>query len=341
MKKLFVLLLALTVVAGAAFAEDPALAIAGEVFGKVGLSNNGTDTFAESNTGFYLDFDWTDGVFGASAEMEVDYPDTATIPYFNYAYGFVNLFDGMVKLDMGNMYITSYRLRNTMLETMMGGAIVNDGFVVEVMPVEGLALAVNLPIPGGWLVADGKPLYTTKVDLALQEFDFFAKYKAEGIGTFYSSYQMTAANAGSLFNIGADLTMVENAQIQVGYNLTGIGAALPVNENVSKVYLLGSYTMDALKITEEVDLTFGSDAAYKMTWLSNTTIAYRPADIRFQLTARIYNITATDDIGYRVTPAVRFYKGANYVNVQFQFDGNTVTGSKAVWQLPVSYSFAF
>lgn len=341
MKKLFVLLLALTVVAGAAFAEDPALAIAGEVFGKFGLVSDGTPAdavVADSNVGFYLDFDWTDGVYGISTEMEADWPDSTGELYFNYAYGFANIFDGMVKVSGGYLWNSSYRLRNTMLNTMMGGLINETGAAIEFFPVEGLAIAFNLPMPADWNMTTSASASTTEFADALKEFDLFAKYKAEGIGTFYASYQATEdTTVGSLFNVGADLTMVENAQIQAGYNLTGIGHATPASENVSKVYLLGSYKMDALKITEEVNLAFGAD----MTWLSQTTVAYRPADIRFQLTARLWNNTILDSLKYRVVPAVRFYKGSNYWNVQFQLDGDTDSSVDMTWNLPVSYSIAF
>jgi len=348
MKKLFVLLLALTVVAGAAFAEDPALAIAGEVFGKFGLVSDGTPAdavVADSNVGFYLDFDWTDGVYGISTEMEVDYPDSLGALYFNYAYGFANIFDGMVKVSGGYLWNSSYRLRNTMLNTMMGGLINETGAAIEFFPVEGLAIAFNLPMPAAWGIANGVSASTTEFADALKEFDIFAKYKAEGIGTFYASYQATdvnnvlATDPGTVVNFGVDLTMVENAQIQAGYNLTGIGHAIAANENVSKIYLLGSYTMDALKITEEVNLAFGADM--DMTWLSQTTVAYRPADIRFQLAARVWNNTTLDSIKYRLVPAVRFYKGSNYWNVQFQLDGDTDSSVDMTWNLPVSYSIAF
>lgn len=339
MKKLLAILLALVVV-GAAFAADaPAVTTAISVWGENGIYNNGTNTAFDSNNGIDLDFDAASDKFGVS--MEFEYIEDGTVApgnmYFNYAYGWYQPLS-MVKVDFGYLYITSYRLRNSMLETMMGGAMGENGLAVEFFPIEGLSIAAFLPTSAEKGFVSGAATYDDLVADGVKEMDFFAKYSLADIGTFYASYQM--ANLNSKINGGADLKMVPNAKIQLGAEYAGIGAAA----QTTTIYLVGGYTMDALTLTEEVDLRTGSAAGTVFGWLSNTTIAYRMGDVRYQLVAKVNNArVATDYIKYSITPSIRLYEGSNYYNIGFNFAGNTdeAQGGKATWKLPLSYSIAF
>jgi len=348
MKKLFVLLLALTMV-GAAFAADaPAVTTAIAVWGETGVYNNGTDTYLGGNNALDFDFDASTEKFGVSSEIEWIQDGTGpavdTNLYLDWAYGWYKPIS-MLKIDLGYIWDDSFRLRNSMLQY-VGGALINaNGIAVVATPIEGLSAAVFLPAKMDKGVASGLPGYTQLFSDGIKELDVVAKYVMKDVGNFYASYE--GANKNSKLGVAADLKMVPNATIQLGFYYAGMGAAATVGQDISVMTVLGYQVTKELKVTEEFNI-YSNNASPEIAtkafgWLSNTTAAYRLGDVRYQLAAKVNNkrLTTNDYIQYSVTPSVRLYEGTNYFNVAFNYAGSTLSGAKATWKIPFGYSIAF
>lgn len=347
MKKLFVLLLAFAAV-GAMIAEEaaaPAVTTAVSVWGENGLYNNGTDNFLGGNNGIDLDFDANSEKFGFSTELEFVQDGTPTALgdtlYFNYAYGWYQPID-MVKINFGYIWNSSYRLRDSQSQYIGGGLCNDNGLLIELFPIEGLSVALNVPLAADKSFATGAPGYTVKMADALKNPDIFAKYAMKDVGDFYLSYAM--ADKNSKFGVAANLKMIPNVTAQLGFYYAGIGAAATTGQDISVMSVLG-YKMTPFTFTEEFDIFMNtSDPETKaLGWKTNTIVAFKPANIRYQATINASNkrLTANDYINYSAEAAARFYEGSNYLNVAFKYYGSTQDGAKATWKIPVGYSVAF
>ncbi len=227
MKKLLVLLLALTMV-GAAFAADPAMTFGmyGE-FVATNFEDDGTTEYTEYAE-LYVNYKADDMGFSMTAISDGDH-DFFKEPR-NYSVYF-NLFDGKAKLyagvlrETGDVRLTSF-IEGNGFSTRI--ANVDAGWMLKVMPIDGLVAAAFVPMTG----AD------TGDDFGAASFG--AGYTVTDMVKVVFSYKLDDEELA----IGADLLMVEGLTARVGFK----NAA-----DVNYIYATAGYTMDAL--------TFGLDAA--------------------------------------------------------------------------------
>jgi hypothetical protein len=185
MKKLFVLLLAFAVTAGA-FAQAPAPALAWSGYVNTGIEyNSGTEllTLHNADTGnqtrVRLAAAYTNGDFGVNFRLQ---SSDFTAPSLNRAFAWGKFLGGMVKVQVGKVdggpWTTAYNGN--------GSWDGKTGTILQVMPMAGLNAGIFLP-----LTNTGATLTDSFKDLAIG-----FKYTLEGLATIAGTFDLGAtANA--------------------------------------------------------------------------------------------------------------------------------------------------
>jgi len=247
MKKLFVLLLALTVLAGAVFAQ----ATVNGYVRSMATYNSETESFNLYNR-LRLALGWTSEdknvTFGARVQASDWTGASNAMAVADYAYGKIKLADGMFVISGGRLWNFDYDISSTGSDYAATGNVANgggyatfdgvDGMLFQVMPVEGLNI--------------GLLLTPDSANVGYQEFGLGAKYAIADIGEIVFSMKGAAALEDSALSASFAFTGVENLYAAVGYK----GLA------TSGVYGLFQYTMDALFIELAPEMNFDTDVFY-------------------------------------------------------------------------------
>lgn len=257
MKKAIVLLLALAVLGGAAFAAPT---ISGRVQAWTTLDADGV-TFApsmrvnlnakndEGTVGIASRFDTTDVINGVTF---IDNPDTVAVETqgvtkkqvfgVSYAYGYASFFDGMMKISAGKLSNFDVYLGSNLSNEQTGNISTSyyygtSAVLAQLYPVDGLMI-------GAALKADGA--------VSLGDFDVMASYGIADTADIVFYGDMAEEFADSTIELGASISAVENLTAIIGYK--GIAS--------HGVFGIFGYAMDALYAEVGADLTFGDTLGY-------------------------------------------------------------------------------
>jgi hypothetical protein len=244
MKKIFALLLALTMVVGAVSAQ----ATVNGYVRSIATYDNTKDTFTLANR-LRLSLGWKseDGnvEFGARIQNS-DWTSANTFLVANYAYGQIKLADGKVVVSGGRLWNFDYDISSTGSDYASTGNVANgavnnfynstsgaDGMLFQVLPIEGLNI--------GLLVLPDSD------DLGFSEFGFGAKYSIKKIGDLVLTGVGAADIEKSSFSATFNLTAIDNLTAAVGYK--GL--------DVASIIGLFTYTADALylEVAPEYNVT--------------------------------------------------------------------------------------
>ena len=300
MKKLLIVLLALTVISVAAFADDAAPAPApvgqfhisnyGELFPYASVGGGGATVGWgpnwDPNHGVDQDWNFTyDGNgFGYAGKFEFamgNILDSTT------GWGNIKSFDAYyqitkyVKFTAGQLDVTDYRW-----STFIEGAF-NDRFgarsfagMVQVYPVDGLSLAVLENVPGQTTNVTGVTTgyggknaltsyeqasissYGTTVPADYQDWtNLAASYEIKDVAKFYAAWNNTLQEV----SVGVNVSALKPVSFQVVYDDDYNSAA---STSASTIWATASYTKDALALS--LDLGYGSGTS----WYSQTAFAF-------------------------------------------------------------------
>lgn len=242
MKKLFVLLLALTMVVGAVSAQ----ATVNGYVRSMATYDTEAETFTLANR-LRLTLGWTseDGnvAFGARIQNGDWTVPANTLGVADYAYGKIKLADGKVVVQGGKLWDFSYDISSTGSDYAATGNVANgggygvfaanNGMLLQVLPVEGLNV--------------GLFLFPDATDAGWQEFGLGAKYTIADIGDVVFHMMGAQDIADSALSASFAYTGMEGLFAAVGYK--GLTA--------HAIYALVNYTMDALflEVAPEYNVT--------------------------------------------------------------------------------------
>lgn len=231
MKKLFVLLLALMMVGGIAFAQAT-----------VGIYSKMYATLEEDTVSYdnytNLSFAWKADDMGMSITTE-----TATTSdflsgvrnfdvWYSLVPGKVKLWTGDLRQD-GGVRLTSF-IEGNGFSTRIANAN-RLSLMLAVTPIDGLVIDAVVPF-----ATDAFVTVNPSTNLA-----FGAGYTITDVAKIVASYRMTEEELA----IGVDLKMVEGLTAKVGFKNVG-------STDISTIYATAGYTLDAL--------TFGLDAYFQL-----------------------------------------------------------------------------
>lgn len=270
MKKLFVLLLALAVVTGAFAQVTTAISLSGGV--KL-VDQVGKSAFEQDGANYdVLTFKATDkdGKYGFSISDEDILGGGITIRDWNVWY---NLFDGKAKFIAGYLRNSDFRMLLPVGKTTAFGAtdrIAGQGFILEVMPMDGLTLGLSHPVStaGQDFMNDtlsGADFGASYTIADIGKVIFLARWK-ESYGIDLNNDKTTAANEkvpdAFMANFGFSFTGMEGLTANV------IGKFVSSSQGTASHIFVAAgalYTMDKLEVLLEGCL------ASKPEFLGNTT----------------------------------------------------------------------
>lgn len=209
MKKAILLLLALAVLGGAAFAQ---------------VTFNGyvraIGTITEDKVADEFDFTYADRVrlnmSWTSEDKNVlfrsrwQYTTAGWAAEPNYMFGQVKLADGMLAISGGDLWNFDYDVASGISEYYNGnvanfGAFTADGMLVQVMPMEGLSLGLGLDPNGN--------------KFGVEHVNVFAKYAMADLGSLILTGNLVEEVEDSLFSATVKFTGVESLGIAAGYKM--------------------------------------------------------------------------------------------------------------------------
>ena len=323
MKKLVVLLLALSMVVGAAFAQDkPAMSFSMYSEWYAGLYSSADKTIMDGSyttlTAAYkaddISFALTTQTSAASTGQ--DFFTTPRDWYVSY-----KMFDGKVTLSYGDLRmdggarLTSY-IEGNGFSTRLANADKNNGAMVKVDAIEGLSIAVFAPLTG---IMD---------DYASTSFG--VGYTIADIAKIVASYRM----ANDELAIGVDLKAVENLTARVGFKYIMNDPA----DDVSYIYATAGYVMDALDLGLDAAIGLETETVFGV----EAQAAYNMDPFTFALCVSYGN----DDRGTSATnwfgdgaviyPYLVRHFSAGDIEAGFKYE----TADKA-WSIPVTFYLSF
>lgn len=299
MKKAIVLLLALAVLGGAAFAQvKTSISFSG---GVTLVDQDGNGVFAHDGAGSdVLTFKGTseDGLFGFSITDENIFDGFDAIRDWNAYY---KLFDSKARVMVGNLLNADFRV------TVPYGGVTNRatnritgyGVLTTVYPVDGLSFGVNLPYnTAGEEVAD-----------TFQKADLGAKYVIADVGTAIALFDLNLVTDTNVLNLGFTFSGVENLTAVALYKGTFAASA-------THAFGFGAnYNLDALSLYAE----FSGTSAAAFTWDAFARAEYQILD---NLGSGVKASFASDET-YDVTADVTYnlVKGLD-LGASIGFDGD-------------------
>ncbi len=247
MKKIFVLFLALTVLAGAAFAQAT---VNGYVYAESSINEEG-------DAGFYarlrLNLGWTseggNAMFGARIQNTTGAATGGDIAWetnpIKYLYGRLLFADGLIQVDAGRLFIWDYDVCSGISDWYLGnvenwayaldytnfnaGFAYENGVSVQVKPADGMSFGVAFAPDGA------------TADLGLEDFNLGFLYSIEGVGDIKA-----IASFGEEIGVGSYLfgsftyTGVENLAATLGY--------MGLTDFDHKIYAIVNYSTDAFTV---------------------------------------------------------------------------------------------
>lgn len=313
MKKAIVLLLALAMVGGAAFAQskvsvslDGSVTIFDQDFNSVlKPSGNGYDTVTIKGAS-------EDGTYGFSITdqniLDGAFPDAASIRDWNVYY---KLFDGLARVTFGKLRNGDVRLTLPNWEVDgLGGTdrISGEGVLFNVYPMDGLTVAYNLPVA------------TTAATIGnvFQASDIGVKYDITDLGTAILLVNLNIPASSNVINAGFKFTAVENLTATVLYK----GTLATASTHAFAVG--GSYKLDALSAGLEFAGAYGTAFTWDLAALGKYQITdeiYAGALFKFN-SASAYDGSAyaAYDFGNGLqTKLSAGYNGALYYNMKLLY----------------------
>lgn len=298
MKKLLVLLLALTMV-GAAFAQVSFSGYldTGFVYEKIGsadatLTLNGDDSGTTSR--FNLNGSWKseDGVVGAAFRFRTqgDFDAGSPVLFTRRAYVWGTMFDGMVKLVAGKLGDYTWA---TLGPAAFGNIDGPTGVQFQVMPIEGLNLGFFLPATTAGALAED----------AFGDILIGASYAMADVFTAQAGIDLSPTADSNDAWAGVEVTAIENLYIVVEASLTDLG-----NDATGATYLFeeAEYSMDALVFGIDLEQQFWADSALDMGLSFGPYVSYTMDMVT--LGGQFTYITAGDS-GMIISPYVRYAMG--------------------------------
>jgi len=243
MKKLFVLLLALTMVAGAVFAQ---VAIGGNVRTITTFNADGAEVAYRLR--LQPSFTSEEGTFGYTARFQTT---STAAPTISYSYGWAKAMDGKVKVIAGFLAFSDCTTWTGVSDTELGNlssdsAILYQpgtaGTVLQVMPIEGLSLAAAI-LPSS--------------DVTLGDFGAEASYSIADLGKVIVAFKGNDTAGDSYINGNFLFTGVENLSAQAGFIYNGKATYHGQAAGTNSIFAIADYGMDALsfEVATNFDLT--------------------------------------------------------------------------------------
>jgi len=340
MKKLFVLLLALSCV-GFVFAEDaaPALKLTGKIYGAIDVVKAGeedaqivmgrsADSGYEEAWRTRINGAYTDGDYGMNFRLQAG---GSTAPTFTRTFAWANFFGGMLNVKAGYLYEGGWMTQG---DAAFGEIDSKGGFSLSLKPVEALTAGAYVPVTTTYALLED----------AFKNIQLGAAYSVEGIGDFEAGYLGSAIDDQSDIFVGFNLTAVENLSAQVEFMLGNLGA----ETDIAKIVAYDVDTLGFYQIVETVEyamepLTVGfigyqtlytaDDAALGMSLNPYVEYAMGTVSLGLDFVYNIVNsldqdddsdtpdIVLTEDMaenvgnGYEITPYVAFALGNNTLKV--------------------------
>jgi len=306
MKKALVVLLAMTCLAGAAFAADtPSIAINGFVDTGVAAllpgASGATQTMQQYNNDsgnagrFRLGIAITapDGTFGFISRMEGDAGligmkggnsnDGQWTMGFNRFLGWANVFNGMLTLKAGMLDELAYQTANRNWGSWLDGAV---GIEAAVKPMPGLSISYYLPaaqVPVSPYNFGAPVSYTGNGSLndTFMGSSIQAAYSMPNTVNIVAGIQFAHANAlagsavqdkSGLFWAGVDVTAFPNVTARLEGEMQNIGATTAPGEN--DLFAEGAYVMGPLKVDVAAWLRMYAASNSDMGWNVEPNVSY-------------------------------------------------------------------
>jgi len=246
MKKLFVLLLALTVVGVFAFAQDaaPVLKLSGYLntglsYSKTGSADdqvvqNGDDS--ATNGRFQINGAYANGDYGVNFRLRTQGDFTANPDVFTRrVYGWTKLAGGMVKVQAGRLGDYTWVAANAAYWNCFGNIDGPTGVQVQVMPMDGLNAGIFLPV---------KTTAATMSD-TFKGMEIGAIYTAKDVFQVVGGYLGSAVSKASSIYFGGSALMVPNLTADVEGELVKYADS---TNGSTFVFEALYYQMDAIKV---------------------------------------------------------------------------------------------
>jgi len=254
MKKAIVLLLALTVIGGAVFAQAT---VNGYVRAKAEYTDAGLTYVDRLRLNFSALTEDKNAFFYGRLQSSTNTAWNNAENLLYYAYGGVKLAGGMVKLSGG--YINNYDYTiGSSSDDWYNGSVSNNGYSYEHVR---MMLAQLYPVAGLNIGVAVKP---TGADFNAGDIDLSVKYDAAGIGTFVVDADLgaDADMAATRYSATAKITAVENLTVAAGYTHSAT--------DVAGVFGIVGYKADALYVEVSPQFDLDASALYLEAWLKYT-----------------------------------------------------------------------
>jgi len=274
MKKLLIVLLALTVLGVFAFAQDaaPTLVWGGSVnSGFAEVSNSAAST----NVGQYYDYNSesggrirlqgainaADGNSGFQFRVQNDGLG-ATAPVLNQAWAYGKFLDGMVKVEAGKLNNYAFSTGDWACFGDHDGGL---GALLSVTPMEGVAIGAYLPMPTGG---------TGYTSGTLQ----FA-YTMKDVFTLVGGYTLSplTTNTGDIY-AGVVLKAIPNLAFDAELQLTKLADSAPVLSGTTTIVEHAAYTMGAMTASIYAAQWMYAAASSNLYYNFEPQVAYKVAD---------------------------------------------------------------
>lgn len=209
------------------------------------------------------------------------------------------MLDGMLKVSAGKLRDGSYRLTNfTWDASGLMDRITGDGVLVQLMPMDGLSIGVDIP-------AEGAALADTFSDL-----DIYAKYE---MADLFGAY--VGALLGTTFGlyVGVDVLAVENLDARVVYSM---------DTGYDDLQLSVGYGLDALYVAASFNMAFAASTWGLHAYLSYALDALTPQVAFDYDSTGAYSVLAFVALPFSsgtIYPGFGFADGAWSVPISFEF----------------------
>jgi len=368
MKKLFVLLLALIVAAGA-FAQ---VTVAGYDKAKVTYTSLEADAdpvaatdevFAGATFSDEIRFNLTandpDGKFGFSGRFQgtsTNGADDGAIFAVKYMYGWANFLDGMITVSAGRLNEGSFSFGqneansiqgNLNTEAAPGGTFgtieITTFFDVTDIRTQSMELALN-PMAGLKAAVIYTPAGTAAEEIAGSDFKFGATYSVENLLNIKTMWMASAENTAIDYD-GGDILGHVSAEYVGVENLSAVAGVKIMNDTEDPffgIYTIVGYTMDALFFevagqfnteTDILDASYYVEGNVEYTTEAYSVRAFGQFNDSEQESVRLFDLGGVGD--YLIGAELSLPVGGGEFNVGFNY------GDESEFALPVYLKIAF
>jgi hypothetical protein len=358
MKKLFVLLLALIVAAGA-FAQ---VTVAGYDKAVVTYTNHEDDVTGDAGAGFSdeIRFNLTakdaDGKYGFSGRFQGTSQNATSNDFVvKYMYGWANFLDGMITLSAGRLNEGSFSFGQNEANSIQGnmdtekapggtfGTVkITTFFDVTDIRTQSMELALN-PMAG----LKAAVIYTpagADTELAGSDFKFGATYSVENLLNIKTMWMSSAENTAIAYD-GGDILGHVSAEYVGVENLSAVAGVKIMNDTEDPffgIYTIVGYTMDALFFevagqfnteTDILDASYYVEGNVEYTTEAYSVRAFGQFNDSEQDSVRLFDLGGVGD--YLIGAELSLPVGGGEFNVGFNY------GDESEFALPVYLKIAF